>query len=209
MSDYTVFDLFRLESQRKNFLILCYIWFVSSLIFYFLSLNIKNFTGNIYINGVIICCAEICVVFLVGLLANQPSIGRKGTLWILCLIGLITQFICIFISNKSVLFTSLMMINRTSVSGSFSVVYFVSNEIYPTVLRAKGLGFNSVIARIGGIIAPFILDLIAVEYNLMFFCLLNILTIILISFLEETNNKALKELPDEDCYKASVVELLK
>ena len=43
---------------------------------------------------------------------------------------------------------------------SFRVVYQISAEIFPTVVRNAGVGSCSCMARIGGIIAPLVADLV-------------------------------------------------
>jgi len=74
----------------------------------------------------------------------------------------------------------------------------MSNEIYPTVLRAKGLAINSFFARIGGIIAPIIVDAIDIRINLLAFLILNTVSFLVLFKLEETYNKPLRGIPIED-----------
>ncbi|CAI9731808.1 organic cation transporter protein-like [Octopus vulgaris] len=55
----------------------------------------------------------------------------------------------------------LVILGKFGIAAAFASVYLLSAEIFPTVVRANGLGVASVSARIGGIIAPFILQLSA------------------------------------------------
>ena len=46
---------------------------------------------------------------------------------------------------------------KFAISGSFCVLYVFSAELFPTEVRSIGIGFGSMIGRIGGMIAPFII----------------------------------------------------
>ena len=47
------------------------------------------------------------------------------------------------------------MVGKLFVVMSFSGIYVYTIEIYPTTMRNLGLASASIIARIGGVIAPF------------------------------------------------------
>lgn len=51
----------------------------------------------------------------------------------------------------------LAMIGKSAITASFLAVYIFSAEQYPTVIRNVGVGACSTVARIGGIIAPYVL----------------------------------------------------
>ncbi|CAL8236766.1 unnamed protein product, partial [Arctogadus glacialis] len=53
-------------------------------------------------------------------------------------------------------FTVLLFLLRALVSMNFNVVYIYTAEVYPTVARSLGMGFCTSFSRIGGMIAPFI-----------------------------------------------------
>ena len=52
-------------------------------------------------------------------------------------------------------------IGKASISASFSIVYLLATEVFPTVLRTVGLGMSSMCARAGGILAPYIAMLVS------------------------------------------------
>lgn len=45
------------------------------------------------------------------------------------------------------------------ISGSFSVIYTYTAELFPTTVRTIGLGLGSLGGGLGGVIAPYILSL--------------------------------------------------
>ena len=57
------------------------------------------------------------------------------------------------------LIQSLALLGKLCLASSFSVVYIHSAEIFPTTVRNSGMGLVSVAARVGGIMAPFIVSL--------------------------------------------------
>lgn len=51
----------------------------------------------------------------------------------------------------------LAMVSRFNVTICFSTVYVYTGELFPTHVRHTVLALSSAIARLGGIIAPFII----------------------------------------------------
>jgi len=190
--------LINYPSVRYNFLILCYVFFVTSGYYYFLSINLKNLPGNTYINGVFIFSLDIVNVIIIGYISNIKQLGRRGILIFLCSASIVTELLGIFADHDRTFFLVLMILNRLFVSGFYCIIYFVSNEVYPTVLRSKGLGINSVFSRIGGIVAPIVVDSLNIQTNLIIFTILHIFVIITIVYLEDTFEIILKELPNEE-----------
>ena len=54
------------------------------------------------------------------------------------------------------------MIGKIGASAGFSMVYQYSAELFPTVVRNAGMGSSSCMARIGGMIAPYVADLVCI-----------------------------------------------
>ena len=58
----------------------------------------------------------------------------------------------------------LALIGKVGASSGFHLAYQYSAEIFPTVVRNAGIGSCSCMARVGGIIAPFVADLVCVSF---------------------------------------------
>uniref|UniRef100_A0A3Q3VWW9 Major facilitator superfamily (MFS) profile domain-containing protein n=1 Tax=Mola mola TaxID=94237 RepID=A0A3Q3VWW9_MOLML len=81
--------------------------------------------------------------------------GRKMALTVLQLLSAIF-FMMLNICTTMFGFTVILFLLRSLVSMNFNVVYIYTAEVYPTVARSLGMGFCTSFSRIGGMIAPFI-----------------------------------------------------
>lgn len=59
--------------------------------------------------------------------------------------------------------TSLIFLSRAFISGAFQCAYVYTPEVYPTTLRAAGLGAASAMARLGAIVTPFVAQVLSGE----------------------------------------------
>ncbi|KAF3783424.1 Organic cation/carnitine transporter 7 [Nymphaea thermarum] len=58
--------------------------------------------------------------------------------------------------QSEALTTILLFGARMFIEGSFTIIYIYAPEVYPTIVRATGLGAASSMGRIGGILCPFV-----------------------------------------------------
>ena len=71
-----------------------------------------------------------------------------------------------------ILITVLALICKFAISFTYSGIYIIVVEIYPTVIRNSSVSLNSVIARFGSVIAPNIQLLVTINIVFVFICLL-------------------------------------
>ena len=62
--------------------------------------------------------------------------------------------------------TTFAMIGKIGASAGFSMVFQYSAELFPTVVRNAGMGSSSCVARIGGMIAPYVADLVYILFGI-------------------------------------------
>ncbi|XP_066508401.1 putative transporter SVOPL isoform X3 [Hoplias malabaricus] len=99
------------------------------------------------------CLGEVALIPLnIGLL---NVVGRKCSMVILLLLSAIF-FMLVNVCTTMFGFTLLLFLLRSLVSMYFNVVYIYTAEVYPTSVRSLGMGFCTSFSRIGGMIAPFI-----------------------------------------------------
>ena len=65
------------------------------------------------------------------------------------------------VSEYAISTTVFAMLGKLGISGSFAVIYVFSAELFPTVARSSGVGAGSMSARTGGLLAPFLADLVS------------------------------------------------
>ena len=53
------------------------------------------------------------------------------------------------------------ILGKMCMTGGFEVLYILSSELYPTVVRNVGMGTSSACARAGSMLAPYIAQLVS------------------------------------------------
>ncbi|XP_014800348.1 PREDICTED: solute carrier family 22 member 13-like [Calidris pugnax] len=148
-------DLFRKKHLRNVTLIMSCAWFVNSLVYYGLSLNVTNFGLDIYLTQLAFGAVEIPA--RVGCIFLLQWFGRKKTqVVLLVLSGLVCLIITGIPEDQPVVTTVLATIGKFTASASFSTSYVYAAELFPTVIRQTGVGLCSMSARVAGIVAPLI-----------------------------------------------------
>ncbi|XP_044276348.1 solute carrier family 22 member 15-like isoform X2 [Varanus komodoensis] len=150
--------------------ILMYIWYVCSLVYYGLTLNAGELGGNLYLNVALSGLVEVpafplCMFFI----EKSWSGRRRSTTAFLIFAGLSCIFTMCLPANSGGFFFSpriLALYGKLTVSAAFNIIYIYTSELYPTVVRClkpasfynrnAGLGVCSMTCRFGGILAPFI-----------------------------------------------------
>uniref|UniRef100_A0A8C0FCU4 Major facilitator superfamily (MFS) profile domain-containing protein n=1 Tax=Bubo bubo TaxID=30461 RepID=A0A8C0FCU4_BUBBB len=148
-------DVFRKKHLRKVTLIMLCTWFVNSLVYYGLSLNVTNFGLDIYLTqlafGAVEIPARVSCIFML------QWFGRKKSQAVLLLLsGLVCLIITVIPEDQPVATTVLAIIGKFTASASFSTSYVYTAELFPTVIRQTGVGLCSMSARVAGIMAPLI-----------------------------------------------------
>jgi len=149
-----VFDLFKSVGLLRSTLIMYYLFFTNSFVYYGLTLNSGslipgNLHFNIIVSGLLEIAANVITIFALLFLGRRLSVCGSMA------IGGVTLFAVPYVDSVAGK-AALAQIGRFAITGSFSMVFVYAVEIFPTVIRNVGLGSASVWARVGGIIAPYI-----------------------------------------------------
>lgn len=149
-------SLFKYPNLRKKSLILFLGWFVNSGVYYGLALNTSNLGGNDYVNFVIAALTEFPAYTFCILALNK--LGRRLPLCGSMLIGGISMLITGLVpADNYIAIVTLAMIGKLGITISYAIIYIFAAEQYPTVVRNVGMGMSSTCARLGGVLAPFII----------------------------------------------------
>ncbi|XP_021195348.3 organic cation transporter protein [Helicoverpa armigera] len=143
--------------QHKPILIRCLIspiwWITTTFIYYGLSLNAVNMSGNRYLNYIAVAAVEIPGFWISYFLLDR--IGRKpvltGAFW-LCAA---CQIAYIFIpTDLYAVSLTVYLIAKCSIAMVMTAVYVYTNELYPTRYRHSLFAYSSMMGRIGSMVAP-------------------------------------------------------
>ncbi|XP_055853387.1 organic cation transporter protein-like [Episyrphus balteatus] len=190
----SVFDLLRYPNLRRKTLLIFFDWFVNSGTYYGLSWNTNNLGGNVLLNFVISGAVEIPAYTFLLFTLNRW--GRRSILCGCMLTAGIALLMTVFVpDDMNWLIIVCAMIGKLAITSSYGTVYLFSAEQFPTVIRNVGLGASSMVARIGGILAPYF-NLLADIWKplpLIIFGAMAFIGGLLSLLLPETHNKPMLE----------------
>ncbi|XP_070506359.1 organic cation transporter protein-like [Chironomus tepperi] len=136
-------------------LILFFVWGTNAFVYYGLSLNSVNLSGNIYLNFILGCLIEIPGNTIAWIIMNK--IGRKYSLVASFLLCGITCMSSAFVPEKVFgIQIFLFLVGKMAITSSFAIVFVYSAEVMPTVIRSGGVGAFSTFSRLGALLAPFV-----------------------------------------------------
>lgn len=147
-------DLFKSPNLRKKTLNVCFCWFANSLVYYGLSLNAGKLAGNpfliLFIMGLVEFPSYAAVIYFLD------RLGRRSLISSLMLAGGLCCIIAAYLTQGTAAATSVVMLGKLFIAGSFAIIYNYSAELFPTVVRNSALGLGSMSARLSGALTPMI-----------------------------------------------------
>ncbi|KAK5650952.1 hypothetical protein RI129_001981 [Pyrocoelia pectoralis] len=156
------FDLFRRRNMRIRTICISTNWFVCGMCFYGGVQYIGQLGGNIFINITISGLFQ-----LPGTLSAMwftQYFGRRYTLIASnILTALFFLLISVVPSNLNLVITLLGSVGMFGMAISFTTAYIYSAELFPTIIRNRGVAICSISARIGSMITPFIVGLAVIK----------------------------------------------
>ena len=154
----TILDLFKTRNMRTKTGILYLNWFANALSYFGLTMNIGDLGGDVYVNFTISGFLEIpaytaAILFLLYCGRRFPYAGSL----ILCGVSLL----CVMLVPRGVFSNdwpamAIALFGKMCITFSWAVLFLYSAELFPTQIRASGIGSASFLGRIGGMIAPWI-----------------------------------------------------
>ncbi|KAM9314845.1 solute carrier family 22 member 7-like [Pholidichthys leucotaenia] len=191
---YTYLDLIRTPNMRKLALKTGILRFCNAITFYGISFNITGFGLNIYLTqfayALIELPAKVSIFYILDKIGRRPC--EVGTLLIT---GTCLGVNILIPKSLSVARTAVAVNGKGFSSASFGTVVLYSSELYPTVVRQNGMGYNSFMARFGVAVAPMVLSLdeFFEELPQIVLCCTALLRAVVARTLSETRNRCLPE----------------
>ncbi|CAG5874056.1 solute carrier family 22 member 6 [Menidia menidia] len=153
---YTILDLFRTPKMRIMTICLSAVWLSTSFAYYGLAMDLQKFGVDIYliqvIFGAVDIPAKVVVTVCMSFIGRRPS--QSGSL----IIAGVTILINVLVPyDKPTVRTCLAVVGKGCLAASFNCCYLYSGELYPTIIRQNGMGWVSMMARVGAMVAPMVL----------------------------------------------------
>ncbi|XP_077461397.1 solute carrier family 22 member 7-like isoform X2 [Stigmatopora argus] len=195
---YTFIDLFKTKNIRKIAICSGIVWFGVAFTYYGISLNISGFGLNLYLTQFIFASTELPMKF--GLYISLKKIGRKivqaGTLLLTGLFLFINMFVP---KERWIIRTIFGVLGKGVSEASFTVIFFYTIELYPTVIRQNGVGYTSFVARLAVSISPLIMlleDMLPL-LPAMTYCGMAVVSGLVALLLPETRNTKMPDFIDD------------
>lgn len=157
---FTILDLYR-HGLLKRTLVITFTWLTNTIIYYTFIYDIHSLSGNFFVNMMLFSAITIISRPFVPLLTN--TIGRKWGIISLMLVGAAgcaLLFSMNFIEadfDKGLARLVIVLVITVFIDAEWAIVLLYCVELYPTVLRSLSYSHASSVARIGGIMAPFLI----------------------------------------------------
>uniref|UniRef100_A0AAY4BW19 Solute carrier family 22 member 6 n=1 Tax=Denticeps clupeoides TaxID=299321 RepID=A0AAY4BW19_9TELE len=191
---YSYLDLVRTPRMRRLAALTSLTWFGVASTAYGIGFNITGFDMDIYLTHFLYAVVELPAKLAVYYLLDK--IGRRPTeVGALLLTGTCLGINIFIPADKGLIRSVVAILARGFSAVSFATIVLYSSELYPTVIRQNGMGFNSFMARLGVAVAPLILLLEDVWKPLpqVILCSIAALTCLVASNLPETRGRCLPE----------------
>ncbi|XP_026749022.2 organic cation transporter protein isoform X1 [Galleria mellonella] len=147
-------DLLKTPNMLKKTLIICGCWFANSVVYYGLSLNTGKLNGNpyfiIFLMGIVELPSYVIIMYFLD------RVGHRALISTMMLLGGLSCLIVVALPHGSSSTTGVVMVGKLFISGSYSIIYKYSAELFPTVVRSSGVGLGSMCASVSGALTPLI-----------------------------------------------------
>ncbi|VVC37302.1 Major facilitator superfamily domain,Major facilitator, sugar transporter-like [Cinara cedri] len=188
---FSILDLFKTPSLRKNTILICYFWFAASFGYYGISLRTSKLKGNPYFMLFLMAAIELPSYVFVTL--SMDRLGRRFLNSSMMIIGGTALLISAFLPPDSLaqtISTTVVFLGKFCIAGAFAIIYNYTVERFPTVVRNTAIGLGSMFARLAGSFTPFVglMDSFDERTPIITFALVTLFAGILCTLLPETLN---------------------
>lgn len=158
-------ELFRNPVLRKYNLIMVFVWFSVSLLYYGIMFHLPDLSGERHLNFFLGAVVEVISYVLAYIILSR--FGRRLPM---ASFLLISGIICIAVGTVSAVpgkdaywigatVTALALIGKGVAVSGFCTMFLYASELFPTVLRGVAMGHCGFWGRVGSLLAPQLLFL--------------------------------------------------
>jgi len=193
---YSYFDLFSTCKVTMLVLNQGFVWMNSGIVYYTLSWAFADIGGDLYINFMLSIAVEV-PMHLLAIIFLQKYGRKRTTIWsfIVSCLSCLAVAMLLFFEDVELLRLGVALLGKCAIALGFLCIYMWSSEIYPTVVRTQGMGFNIITSRTGAALSPFVKLLEHIHPSVPFFLMTvtTFITVIFCLFLPETLGKPTRE----------------
>lgn len=157
---YSILTILQNKSVLLITILMCFTWITNTLTYFGLTLTATSLAGNRFLNFFLMACVEYISFALECIMLNK--FGRRTTTIFFHTITGSSLALATLLNYYSGGDNTLSLLSRIatfagkmSVTGSFSVLFLFTPELFPTNLRNVGIGMCSTFSRIGAMLSPF------------------------------------------------------
>ena len=190
---FTFCNLFSHPKLRWIVLNCTVLWIVTVFAYYGITFSLDQVLKNkVFLAGMINYSAELVSLYTTVFLFTLTGYGRVLNYKIMYLIALIFSIPFLLTNDLYARVTCLFLV-RFGIVSCYSNCYLYSNEIYPTDARSKGLGFNSLMARMALLVLAGLLEILEGDVVFIFIIPMAFVGLVVSFRLSETKGEKLKE----------------
>ena len=153
-------DIFRTRDMAVKSFANGFIWCLTAMGYFGIMLAVNDLNNSIYSNFAILNVADLCAVVSSTFICSR--FGRKKTTLVSMFIAALSCFSLALIPSDFVVIKIICgILGKFFVTIAFNVCFVWTGEIYPTRLRAEGIGFCEVCAKSGSAAAPWVANFAA------------------------------------------------
>ncbi|CAG5117940.1 unnamed protein product [Candidula unifasciata] len=144
-------------------LMVSYHWFSLSIVYFGLFFSAPSLAGNINLNIFLLAVMELPSI-LVTFFSNNRA-GRKWPSVVAFSVACLAAVGCVLTEyldhdySKAAIVTGLCLTTKLCIGAAWAIGEAWANELYQPQARVYGLGAANIAARVGAVIAPFVIDL--------------------------------------------------
>lgn len=175
-------------------------WIINNFVFYGVGLKANDLGVSPYLSFTIAGVVEVVALGITFLILDKT--GRKSLYCGFLFLAGVSCISIIFV-EKLEYELALAMFGKFCASGSYAIIYLYSSELFPTSIRNSLMGSCSMMARVGSMMAPLVLDMGDwTDLPFLIFGVSGVIGAISAVILPETLNRPLPECI-KDCEKTS------
>ena len=145
------------KSLFCNLCLMAIFWTVSSFNYYIITFYLKYIPGNVFVNTVLSCTAEILAYGCSGVAMKKFGVKLSYMIsFIVAATGGI--LLVIFFNAEGALIAVFVLFAKFGIALTFNLCYLATPQMFPVALTSTAFGICNIFARVATILSPLIAE---------------------------------------------------